>query len=59
MKSRPPPTNVCELRVFLGKIGYYRKFIPDFATVSSPLFLLEEKEETSCGPTTVKDLLTP
>ena len=32
-----------ELRIFLGKIGYYRKFIPDFATVASPLFLLEEK----------------
>ena len=43
VKSWPPPTNVSELRVFLGKIGYYRKFIPDFATVASPLFLLEEK----------------
>ena len=43
VKSWPPPTNVYELRVFLGKIGYYRKFIPDFATVASPLFLLEEK----------------
>ena len=43
MKSWPPPTNMSELRVFLGKIGYYRKFIPDFATVTSPLFLLEEK----------------
>ena len=32
-----------ELRIFLGKIGYYRKFIPDFATVASPLFFLEEK----------------
>ena len=43
VKSWPPPTNVSELRVFLGKIGYYRKFIPDFPTVASPLFLLEEK----------------
>ena len=40
VKSWPPPTNASELRVFLGKIGYCRKFIPDFA---SPLFLLEEK----------------
>ena len=43
VKSWPPPTNVSELCVFLGKIGYYRKFILDFATVASPLFLLEEK----------------
>ena len=32
-----------ELRVYLRKIGYYRKFIADFATVASPLFLVEEK----------------
>ena len=43
VKSWPAPTNVSELRVFLGKIGYYRKFIPDFATLASPLFQLEEK----------------
>lgn len=43
VKSWPPPTNVSELHDFLGKISYYRKFIGDFATVASPLFLLEEK----------------
>ena len=43
VKSWPPPTNVSQLRVFLGKIGYYRKFIPDFATLAAPLFQLEEK----------------
>ena len=43
VESWPPPTNVSELRVFLGKVGHYRKFLPDFATVASPLFLLEEK----------------
>ena len=41
--SWPPPTTVSELRVFLGKVGYYRKFIPDFATLANPLFQLEEK----------------
>ena len=43
VKSWHPPTNVSELRVFLGKIGYSRKFIPDFATLASPLFQLDEK----------------
>ena len=43
VKSWPPPTNLSQLRVFLGKIGYYRKFIPDFATLAAPLFQLEEK----------------
>ena len=43
VKSWPPPTNVSQLRVFLGKNGYYRKFIPDFATLAAPLFALEEK----------------
>ena len=35
--SWPPPTTVSELRVFLGNVGYYRKFIPDFATLANPL----------------------
>ena len=43
VKSWPPLTNVSELHVFLGKIGYYRKFIPDFATLAAPFFQLEEK----------------
>lgn len=43
VKSWPPSTNVSELLVFLGRIGYYRKFILDFTSVASPLFLLEEK----------------
>ena len=37
VKSWPPSTNLSQLRVFLGKIGYYRKFIPDFATLAAPL----------------------
>lgn len=43
VKSWPLLTNVFELRVFLGKIGYYRKFIPDFATLAAMLFPLGEK----------------
>ena len=36
VNSWPLPTNVSQLRVFLGKIGYYRKFILDFANLTSP-----------------------
>ena len=43
VKSWPPPTNLSQLRVFLGKTGYFRKFIHDSATLAAPLLQLEEK----------------
>ncbi|XP_048488715.1 uncharacterized protein K02A2.6-like [Plutella xylostella] len=33
----PPPTNVREIKRFLGMINYYRKFIPNASTILSPL----------------------
>eukprot|EP00833_Pecoramyces_ruminatium_P015176 jgi/Orpsp1_1/1189208/evm.model.d7180000070286.1 len=38
-----PPSNVSKLRSFLGAVGYYRKFIKDFAQLASPLFKLLKK----------------
>lgn len=35
-----PPSNITEVRSFLGAIGYYRKFIANFATIAQPLFNL-------------------
>ena len=32
-----------DVRSFLGLAGYYRKFIPDFATVTAPLVRLTQK----------------
>ena len=37
------PKNITQLRSFLGAIGYYRKFIKDFAIIAQPLFKLLKK----------------
>ena len=54
MKSWSPPGRVSHLNVFLRTLGYYRKFMPDFATLETPLFQLEKKGRNFCGPLTVK-----
>ena len=42
----PTPTNVTELRSFLGLASYYRRFIYHFAEVAAPLYRLQEKGST-------------
>ena len=43
IKDLTAPSNLDELRSFLGLAGYYRRFIPRFATVASPLTALTKK----------------
>ena len=43
VKDWPTPTNVNEIRSFLGLAGYYRRFIPDFSEKSSALTNLTKK----------------
>ena len=43
VQALPSPTNLEHLRSFLGLAGYYRKFIPNFASVASPLTELTKK----------------
>ena len=40
-----PPTNVTEIRSFLGLAGHYRKFVEGFSKLVAPLTKLTRKEE--------------
>ena len=40
-----PPTNVTEIRIFLGLARYYRKFVEGFSKLVDPLTNLTRKEE--------------
>ena len=39
----PAPRNYTELRSLLGLVNYYRKFLPDVATILAPLHRLLQK----------------
>ena len=44
IKSLKPPTNVYELRSYLGMVTYCGRFINDLATVIAPLRKLTKKD---------------
>ena len=46
VRNFPCTTSKKEVRTFWGLVGYYRKFVPDFAAVAAPLSDLTQKRNT-------------
>ena len=44
IKEMPPPTNVCEVRSFIGMCSYYRRFLPNFSQIAMPLIKLRNMQ---------------
>ena len=64
VRDAPSPTNVSELKAFLGMVNYHRSFLPNLSNVMEPLHQLLWKgvqwkwtEERSKAFCTLKDLL--
>jgi len=43
IKIMKSPTNLTQLRSFLGAVGYYRKFIKNYSSIAQPLYKLQKK----------------
>ena len=43
VRNAPTPTNVSQLKSFLGILAYYCKFLPNMSTVLAPLYKLLQK----------------
>ena len=44
VQDAPAPTNVTELRSYLGMVNHYGRFLPDLATVLAPMHQLLKKD---------------
>ena len=65
IKAMHPPVNLKQVNAFLGLVGYYRKFIKNFAKIVKPLTMLtlmdvkfEWKETHHCAFMKLKDTIT-
>ena len=64
IKAMHPPVNPKQVHAFLGLVGYYRKFIKNFAKIAKPLTVLthmdvkfEWKETHHCTFMKLKDAI--
>ena len=46
LKNAPKPTNVSQLKSFLGLVNYYSKFLPNLSTTLAPLYKLLQKKSS-------------
>jgi hypothetical protein len=47
IKDWPMPTNRSEVRTFLGKTGYYRRFMENYAEIAGPLTDILKQDGTN------------
>ena len=45
VKDWPTPVNLHEVRSFTGFVSYYRKYVPNFSEIASPLNALTQKDQ--------------
>ena len=51
IQDAPAPTNIHQLKSFLGLINFYAKFLPNLSTVLAPLYVIAtEKSPLDMGP---------
>lgn len=50
IKDAPTPSNVTELKAYLGLLNYYNKFLPSLSTILAPVHkLLKKKTQSGSG----------
>ena len=59
IKSWPVPDCLKSVRQFLGFVGYYRRFIPNFADIATPMVALTGRMSHLFGIWSVRQLFTP
>ena len=45
IQNAPDPSNVTELKAFLGLLNYYGKFLPNLSSTLQPLYILLKKQQ--------------
>ena len=58
VKESLGPTNVSEVRSFLGLVTFYSKFVPNLATMAAPIYQLTRKNVLLIGTRSAKKLFS-